>query len=436
MCRGATYHLNTCRLDGEFASTHSNRTLREQRGRLGCLCLRCRLALWQGKAVGFWSYVQEDDIGDQGRILALADDLRGQYRLLTGEPLHLFIDRESIDWGEAWKERIDTAIAGTTFFIPILTPSYFRSPECRRELLKFAREAERLGLTELLMSIYWVQVPQLEDAPEASQDEAIRLVAKYNWEPLRDQRLEDRDSSIYRKAVSRLAERLADRAHQAQQVNDIPATSEPPPVVLEGGEGLPEGSAEEIEPGVIDRLAATEEAMPKAAELLRKLGQHLEEVNEQAERAGRDLQGAAARGQGVRAALTVTDRLAHELSPPAAAIAGIGHEYGQVLAEVDSGMHAKLDLIEEADARRAVDDDRFLGEILDMVNAAKQAEAGLTDLLESAEPISKLSRSLRAPLVDLKDGLLGVLDGNALIEEWGRRARQALDGDADGEASS
>jgi hypothetical protein len=88
------------------------------------------------EAVGFWSYVRQDDEGDHGRILALANDLREQYRMQTAEELELFVDRESIEWGEAWKERIDTAIAGTTFFIPIITPSYLRSPECRRELLK------------------------------------------------------------------------------------------------------------------------------------------------------------------------------------------------------------------------------------------------------------------------------------------------------------
>jgi hypothetical protein len=113
------------------------------------------------EAVGFWSYVREDDEGDHRRIRALADDLREQYRIQTAEKLELFVDRESIEWGEAWKRRIDTAIAGTTFFIPIITPSYLLSPECRRELLKFVREAERLGLAQLLMSVYWVTVPAL-----------------------------------------------------------------------------------------------------------------------------------------------------------------------------------------------------------------------------------------------------------------------------------
>jgi TIR domain len=94
------------------------------------------------QAAGFLSYVQTDDEDDNGRISALADDLRAQYRMQTGEKFELFVDRESIQWGEAWEHRIENAIAGTTFFIPVITPSYFQSRACRKELLKFVREAE------------------------------------------------------------------------------------------------------------------------------------------------------------------------------------------------------------------------------------------------------------------------------------------------------
>jgi hypothetical protein len=55
----------------------------------------------------------------------------------TASTLEVFLDRDSIRWGEEWRERIDSAVAGTTFFIPIVTPRYFLRKECRRELLSF-----------------------------------------------------------------------------------------------------------------------------------------------------------------------------------------------------------------------------------------------------------------------------------------------------------
>ena len=78
------------------------------------------------------------------------------------EDLELFVDREAIQWGEEWAARISGAIAGTTFFIPIVTPSYFTSNQCRQELLKFVRDASRLGLEQLVMPVYWVTVPEVE----------------------------------------------------------------------------------------------------------------------------------------------------------------------------------------------------------------------------------------------------------------------------------
>ena len=82
-------------------------------------------------AVGFWSYTHEDDRLDGGGILRLSHLIMEEYDLLSGEPLKLFIDRNDIAWGEEWRKRVDSSLAQTTFFIPIITPRYFTRPECR-----------------------------------------------------------------------------------------------------------------------------------------------------------------------------------------------------------------------------------------------------------------------------------------------------------------
>lgn len=43
------------------------------------------------------------------------------------------------------------ALQETTFFIPIITPSYFRSEPCRKELLDFARAARQFGVEQLIL---------------------------------------------------------------------------------------------------------------------------------------------------------------------------------------------------------------------------------------------------------------------------------------------
>jgi hypothetical protein len=109
---------------------------------------------------GFLSYAHEDNKLDTGAILELARLIGEEYSLISGEPLELFVDHDSIAWGEEWRKRIDAALTQTTFFIPIVTPRYFTRPECRRELLEFAAKAKSLGVQELLLPILYVEPPE------------------------------------------------------------------------------------------------------------------------------------------------------------------------------------------------------------------------------------------------------------------------------------
>ncbi|HEV7615094.1 MAG TPA: toll/interleukin-1 receptor domain-containing protein [Solirubrobacterales bacterium] len=386
-------------------------------------------------AAGFLSYVRKDDDGDHGRILAFANDLREQYRIQTAEPLELFVDRESIQWGEAWEQRIDSAIAGTTFFIPIVTPSYFQSQACRQELLKFVREAERLGLEQLLMSVYWVTVPELEDEPELSTDEAIRVVAKYNWQDLREESFEERDSAIYRKAVREIARELGKRADLARKVGDIPVSHIATDTPIES-------SSEANEPpGIIESFVTTEDQLPRAGSLLQKIGEEMDSINSMMEGFGDKAKGASSRGQGMKAVLTLTNRLAQEMSEPASEIANAGHEYGQVLAELDPAVHTQIDMMEAEDGL-PVEHREYLEQIVGLVAAAQEAQPGFESVVSGAESAATFSRSLRAPLSEMKGGVRGVLDGNAVIEAWGSRAAELLAGnklpsdEADDESSS
>jgi len=373
-------------------------------------------------AAAFWSYVQKDNDGDHGRILALSEDLRERYRIQTGEDLELFVDREDVAWGAAWRQRIDTAIAGTTFFIAILTPSYFKSQVCREELLTFARTAERLGLGDLIMSVHWVDVPQLESSPEESDDEVVRIVAKYNWEDLRVESLEARDSAPYRKAVAKLAAELAKQAELAEKVDDIPHDSSTT------GKGIAQeedgdGEAE----GILERLVRGEDAQEKAIALLKEVGEKMNAINVHVEGVGAEIGAASARGQGVKAALSLTNRLAQEIAQPASELFEIGREYGQVLGDVDPAVQLRMDLIEEQG--KGDEDEEWFRELRELLAVSLEMEKILKELLEGVETASKFSRSLKQPLEAVRLGVLGVIDGNVFIKEWARRA-QELDEEA------
>src|SRR6516164_4758365 len=69
--------------------------------------------------VAFFSYVRSDDAHDFGRISELRRSLEGEVKMQTGFAFHIFQDRNDITWGEQWKERIESALRGVTFLIPI-----------------------------------------------------------------------------------------------------------------------------------------------------------------------------------------------------------------------------------------------------------------------------------------------------------------------------
>ena len=151
----------------------------------------------EADASGFWSYVHRDD--NDNRLTRLAHDIREEYSALTGVDFELFMDRESLQWGDIWRGRLDNALLATSFFIPIVTPRYFKSTECRNELLTFAREAESVGLTRLLLPIYYISVPEMDDVGIAAADPAIALIARTQYEDWRSLRRVAPDSEAYSK---------------------------------------------------------------------------------------------------------------------------------------------------------------------------------------------------------------------------------------------
>jgi hypothetical protein len=172
-------------------------------------------------SAGFWSYAHQDDTAERGRILALSESVAEEYALLTGSDFNLFVDRNGIEWGDQWRIRIESALADTTFFLPIITPRYFKREECRRELLTFYSQAESLGVSEYLLPVLYATVPDLaEDSP----DKAIAIVARTQYVDWTSLRLSDPESTEYRTAVNLLAARLVTIAEQLATRSATPPT--------------------------------------------------------------------------------------------------------------------------------------------------------------------------------------------------------------------
>jgi hypothetical protein len=205
--------------------------------------------------VAFWSYAHDDNEKSRGAILHLAELIRDEYSLVTGEELGLFIDTR-IKWGELWRERIDHALVSTTFLIPVVTPRYFTREECLRELFEFAERAKSLGVGELICPLLYVSV---EDLEEDSADPGKALVAKAQYEDWRQLRLKGVDSPEHVEAVHKVALRLAEVAKKVAERQ----------VAREATLGSEE-AADEAHVSLEETVGRIREILPKWAEVVEK----------------------------------------------------------------------------------------------------------------------------------------------------------------------
>jgi hypothetical protein len=161
--------------------------------------------------VAFMSYTHHDDEHGRGNITAFRKALEGEVRAQTGRhDVEIFQDRDDIAWGQAWKERIDDSLDAAAFVVPVLTPSFFNSPQCRRELRRFLDRERRLGRKDLVLPVYWIETPALEDPALRNSDDLAAELAARQYTDWRELRFQDVGQPETRRALARLATHIRD----------------------------------------------------------------------------------------------------------------------------------------------------------------------------------------------------------------------------------
>jgi len=81
----------------------------------------------------FWSYAKKDD--QKPRNLT---KLREAFNIALDQTLgvdsQLIVDVTELKWGDKWNRKLKRSVMDADYFLPILTPSYFQSKMCMREL--------------------------------------------------------------------------------------------------------------------------------------------------------------------------------------------------------------------------------------------------------------------------------------------------------------
>jgi hypothetical protein len=385
---------------------------------------------------GFWSYVHEDDQDDDEAIVRLADRVMSEYALLSGESLKLFIDRD-IEWGDEWKRRIDEALQDTTFFIPIITPRYFRSDECRRELIKFRSASEEFGVEQLLLPIYYVEVPGME--AEEPTDKLMGVVKKIQRVDLRKIRLKNESDAEHRAMVNELASRILRIATETEaepaQGSSGQLSVVPRPVSLTAtnpSAASSDNGEQEDDAGFLEVLAAGEQALPKWSETIAEFSKELQSINEATVKTTAEFESENQTGGSFASRLATANRLAKRLEPSATRLTALGQEYAEQLITIDPAIQALIRLAREEDELRR--DENAIGtfrQIRDLAESSGEATGQLVVLANVMDENSGMSRELRRPLRAIQTALRNVSDGQDVVEDWKRQIDELLDDDSD-----
>lgn len=376
------------------------------------------------EAAAFWSYTHKDNAGEDERIVRLVHDVQEQYGMLTGAELALFLDQDKIEWGDDLKQRIDEALAGTTFFVPIITPRYFASEECRRELITFAQEIKRLKVEALLLPVHYVDVPELTSKDEPT-DTAIKLVRDCKWEDWRELSLEDRSSAVYRKGVRRLAERLVEVVRALTQ--EPTATSGTSPTATPKSVGdrssVDTSAVDDDSPGIIERIADGEAAFPVWNKILTETAPEIAAIGDLASGASEEIAASDAHGGGGAGRLKVTIRLAERMKPHSDAIVKLGQEGAAAMLLVAPAIDALLDMVATDPETNFKEPEviEFAEAIRGLAKSGQEAVQSLRQLFASFDQSAKMSRALRPPIRDIQNGLRGFVDAQAIFDSWEKR---------------
>jgi hypothetical protein len=153
-----------------------------------------------------------------------------------GEEFVIFQDRKHISWGQNWKERIEESLDGATFLIPIITPSFFNSSYCRDELQRFLDRERNLNRSDLILPVYYVSCPLLDDEAKRANNEMAQVIAGRQNADWRELRFESFDSPQVTRTLSHLAIQIREaleRTRQVQIIRQLETTSILQPQLIE-----------------------------------------------------------------------------------------------------------------------------------------------------------------------------------------------------------
>lgn len=211
----------------------------------------------KNKPAALMSYVHSDDKYKQ--LTTLRERLSDEVGMQIGIEFPIFQDTKDIHWGQNWEQRINSALTEEiTFLIPIITPSFFNSQPCRDELERFLEVENKLKRNDLILPIYFVDTPLLNDPELRANDLLAEVIASRQYADWRDLRFEQFTNPLVGRTLAQLASQIRDALPRVQtlrkianKASDIPKVQPAATTNVEVAEQPTEGPTTKTDPPII-----------------------------------------------------------------------------------------------------------------------------------------------------------------------------------------
>jgi len=168
--------------------------------------------------IGFWSYARQDD---EEKLSGLRSILQRQLQQKYGrEPIKIFQDVAAIPPGAEWHQKINDALNGSTFLIPIITPNFLESEWCNKEYFLFlereqaiATQFPELSASRRVFPIFYIDITDVEPF----NPQLLPELRKRQWTNFRDLIYKEDTHESVRLRLDQIAESLVKVLRQDQR---------------------------------------------------------------------------------------------------------------------------------------------------------------------------------------------------------------------------
>lgn len=335
----------------------------------------------------FISYTRIDNDDFDGVVDRLKRELAGRFEAATGSRLEIFLDRESIGWGERWRDKIAEAVAGSMLFIPIVTMRYFNSSACREEFSAFHAAATRRGATDLILPVILAGSSQItSDHP----DELVQAIAELNWQQIHGDFEAGYQSSEWKRRIGALVTGLQQALERAAPSLSGQAV-EPPQSTVEGTVNI-----EQIDEQIMQsHLAELLDGLNDLGPVIQQVGNAVQERID-----GRDL---SQMTPGQRTFLL--GALSEDLRQPAAEFGEKSSALESATRQFDAELRALMAEMYD------IDPDQTRRQIANLQQVAQSNSATYQEFLEQMSQLEKGMRMAALGSVKLRTSLRPMTDG-------------------------